>query len=184
MAGRKEDPMADRAAGMHFVRNHEQAEHQHVERRASSRAAVTEAGIAAGLLAGLVMAAFVMTVAATRGTGALMPLQLIAATFYGPDALVGGVAAAIWGGILHLAVAAALGLIFAWIVGPYPRGADAIGWGVVYGIAAMFVTTSAVLPWADPTLYLRVPQMTAVWVMAHLVFGFCLAITPRYIRRS
>lgn len=174
--------MTDRAA--HASMADERHAEQRAEHRLVSRTVITEAGIAAGTVAGVLMIAFETAVAVLQGASPLRTLYAIAATFYGPDALVGGVTIAVWGGLLHLAVAAALGCVFAWIVGPYPHGADALGWGIAYGLGVMFLMTYLVLPWANPTLFLRVPQMTAAWVLGHIVFGVCLSFAPAYIRRS
>jgi hypothetical protein len=155
-----------------------------VERGRYPAVALNEAGIAVGVGAGVAMAAFEMAYAALQATGAATLLLAVAATFYGPDALAGGAVVAVWGAVLHLAVAAALAVGFAWIVGPYPRGGVALGWGIVYALAAMAVMTYVVLPWANPTMFERVKEMAVAWVVGHLIYGSCLALVPRYIRRS
>jgi hypothetical protein len=144
---------------------------------------IAEAGIVTGVLAGIAMAAFLMLSYAQSGN-ALRPLQLVGATFYGPDALTGGIGAVTWGAILHLAISAAVGVVFAWIVGPYPRGAAALGWGITYALVVMFFMTYLILPWANPTMSIQVPQMPTAWALAHVVFGLCLTLAPGYIRRS
>jgi hypothetical protein len=171
--------MRDRAAGSPLG-----AEPVHDQMVSRPRAAVTEAGAAAGIVGGVVMAAFEMVYAYLEGGNAVAPLQAIAGTFYGPAALIGGGAVVVWGTLLHLAVASALGVAFAWIVGPYPRGGAAFGWGLAYGFAAMIAMTYFVLPWANPTMFERVPLMMGAWVAGHLIYGVCLAAVPGYIRRS
>ncbi len=158
---------------------------QQAERRPYSAGAITEAGVAGGVAGGIAMAAFLMGYAQfVQGGNAAAPLQTMGATFYGPDALIGGLGVVVWGALLHLTIAAALGAVFAWIVGPYPRGGASVGWGITYSLVVMLAMTYLVLPWANPTMFERVPLMMGAWATAHVVYGFGLALAPGYLRRS
>src|SRR5918995_7513933 len=97
------------------------------------------AGAIAGIIGGILMAAFAMMYAELMGMGFLAPLLMIGATFYGPEALVGGGGVLLYGLVLHMITSAVWGAIFAALL---PRGislAAATGWGVLFGLVVAVV---------------------------------------------
>jgi hypothetical protein len=141
-------------------------------------AATIAAGAIAGMIGGILMAAFAMMYAGLTGMGFLAPLLMIGATFYGPQALVGGAGVMLYGLILHMMTSAVWGVIFAVLL---PRGisaATATGWGVLFGLVVAVVMYFGVVPWANPTMYSRVPMMIGAFVVEHLLFGAGLGLTP------
>lgn len=113
----------------------------------------------------------------------LTPLRLMGATFYGPAALIGGMGTLLWGTLVHFMTSAVLGVVFAWIVGPNVSEGAAVGWDAVYGIVVMFAMTYLVVPWADPTMFARVPMMWGVWTIGHVLYGMCAGLAPSFVRR-
>lgn len=155
-----------------------------VTRPAAAPSTIVGAGIAAGIIGGIVMAMFEMAYTGMTMGDYLAPLRLMGATFYGPAALVGGMGTLLWGMIVHFMTSAVLGIIFAWMVGPNVSGGVALGWGIVYGIVVMFVTTYLIVPWADPTMFARVPMMWTAWIIGHVLYGMGVSLAPSFVRRS
>src|SRR5687767_8261606 len=78
----------------------------------------------AGFVAGLVIAACMMARSGILGLGFWLPVQTIAATFFGVDALIGGLGSVLLGLIAHVVMSLFLGGIFgALISSDYSRGA-------------------------------------------------------------
>src|SRR5262249_54108918 len=85
-------------------------------RRAPASRLAWEAGSAGalgGILAGIAMAVFLMAYAGVTGAGVGLPVRLIAATPYGVDALVRSPGMLLVGVLIHVAVSAFWGLLFA-----------------------------------------------------------------------
>jgi hypothetical protein len=146
--------------------------------------ATIAAGALAGIVGGIIMAMFAMMYAAIMGMGILAPLRMIGATFYGPEALVGGAGVLLYGLMIHMITSAAWGAVFALLL---PRGispAAAAGWGAVFSLVVLLVMTYGVLPWANPTMAARVPMMMGAFVIEHLLFGLGLGLTPVFERRA
>lgn len=147
-------------------------------------ASTIAAGAVAGMIGGILMAAFAMMYAEMTGMGLLAPLHMIGATFAGPEALVGGGGVLLYGLILHMMTSAAWGALFAVLL---PRGATAAaatGWGVLFALVALVVMYFGVLPWANPTMFTRVPMMIGAFIVEHLLFGVGLGLTPVLERRG
>lgn len=158
--------------------------HDVVSRPAASPGAIIAGGVSAGIIGGLAMAMFEMVYALMTMGNLLMPLRLMGATFYGPQALVGGIGVLMWGMVVHTMTSAVLGVIFAWIIGPNVSSAAAAGWGIGYGLVVMFVMMYLVLPWANPTMASRVPMMMGAQAIGHVLYGMCLGLAPAFIARS
>lgn len=141
-------------------------------------------GLGAGLVGGVVMLLFAMIVTAARGLGFWLPARGIAASVLGVTALVMGGGAVVLGVALHLAVAAAWGLLFswlfAWLAGHEPQPAFALLVGIVYGLLVLAVMTWLVLPWLDPTWFVRVRAMSTMWIGAHLLYGASMVFVPMF----
>jgi hypothetical protein len=142
-----------------------------------------DAGALAGLGAGTVMWLCLMCWTASRGQGFWPPLQLVAGTFLGVSAVLGGAAAGVLGAALHLLASAFWGLLFGALVDPYARPRQVVWGGLLYGAAVWLVMSFSVLPVLDPVMGERMALMPGAWFACHLVYGACLTITPR-LRRA
>lgn len=140
-------------------------------------------GTAAGLVAGLAMLLAAAIGSAAEGLGVGLPARLVAATWYGVPALVGGPLVIAVGIATHLAGAALLGIAFAGL-GRGRRARTAAGYGLVFGVAVWAVMTHVVLPLVNPVMRDRVVGLTpGWWLVQHLVFGGALFLTP-LLRRA
>lgn len=141
------------------------------------------AGAGAGALAGLAMVGWMMAAAALDGGSALDPLRAAGATFRGPGALNGGAGTVAWGLLLHLAVGALLGVLFAALV---PRDIS-LSSGTVLGAGSALVTMAfamtLVVPRLAPVLAAEMPRNGGSWVIAHTLFGAVIGIAPWLRRR-
>lgn len=144
---------------------------------AASKAAIG-AGVVAGFIGGMVMGMMSMIHAAATGAGFFAPLKLIAATFYGSDALSGGAGPIVVGLMAHMMNSGILGLLFALVVGRRWSIGGALGLGLVWGVIIWAIMTWVVLPMADPTMHDAVLKSPGMWFMNHLVFGASLLLTP------
>jgi hypothetical protein len=145
--------------------------------------AVIEGGGIAGIIAGIVMLVATMWYFAAQGQGVLTPLYLIAAQWLGVDALLGGIGVVLLGLATHLVLSAIFGIIFAAFThGPKFVG-TALAGGIVWGFFIWLFMTYLVLSWSNPTMSSRLVLMPVWWVLANLMYGCMLAITP-VIRQS
>lgn len=141
------------------------------------------AGVLSGVAGGAAMAAVVVIAAAATGIAPLQPLAAIGETFVGPEALEGTAAKVALGALVHLAVSAAFGVVFAAVVPrDLPTGC-AMGLGAGGALFAMGFMMSVMVPWANPGFAAAAQVMGGSWVIAHAVFGAVLGIAPR-LRRS
>lgn len=135
-------------------------------------------GIAAGLIAGLVMALTAMIRSAAVGESFWMPMQQIAATFYGVEALVGGTGVVVAGVLTHLVVSAIYGMIFGLFVGRKTLVGSAFVSGLVYGVVIWAFMTWVILPLVNEVMLERVELQPWWWFAYHLVYGGLLLLTP------
>jgi hypothetical protein len=135
------------------------------------------------VLGAIAMMAWMMAAAALDGDGALSPLRAVGTTLRGPEALQGGAGTIAWGVLLHLAVGAAFGVVFAAVV---PRDMELQG-GVVLGtgvaIILMAIVIPLVLPRVAPLLKASMPRHGGAWVIAHAIYGAVAGIAPWLRRR-
>ncbi len=136
------------------------------------------AGVMAGLIAGVAMALYLMIDAAVAGVGAWLPLRLVAGSFQGVRALISGPGTILVGLLLHLLISALFGGIFAVLLGNRNPGVITIVYGWAYAMAILLLMTFIVLPRIDMTMASRVRVIPIEWLMAHLVFGTAVALTP------
>lgn len=150
----------------------------HVKGEAASKQAIL-AGLVSGLIAGTVMILvhmLYMELATPMEFG--LPLKNIAATWYGPRALLGGADVIFVGLLTHLVVAAAWGVLFGLLVGRFTSMRLVIMLGLLYGVIVWVMMTFAVMPAADPTMAERVATIEDWWwLVVHLVFGATLVLT-------
>lgn len=136
------------------------------------------AGAEAGLISGLVMMLALMVYTAALGEGFFFPLQQVAATFLGVEALIGGVGTILLGAAIHFAVAAAWGIGFGLMVPPVTSSSSAAGWGAIYAVGVWLVMTFVALPVFDPVMSDRVALYSGWWFASHLLYGAVLGLTP------
>lgn len=139
---------------------------------------VLASGAVAGLIGGAAMMLFLMLDLGGLGLGFLAPFAYIAAFVLGPKALVYGAGALILGGLIHVAVSVALGVIFSALVPRDTGGGPALSYGLTAGLLALVFMTFVILPWADPTLFARVGYFQISWLFGHVLFGIGLSFAP------
>jgi len=140
------------------------------------------AGIVAGMIGGFVMLAFMMTYAGLTGAGATMPLKAIAALVYGVEALVAGPDAMLVGASIQLGFSILLGILFALFMSRATSTLAALCGGTLVGIVIWLAMDLVLLPYWDPTMADRITLMPLPYFIAHLLYGFGLAMTPTFIR--
>ncbi len=136
------------------------------------------AGVGAGLIAGIAMGLFLVINANAIGAGAWLPFRLIAATMVDVKALLGGPATIVLGVLLHLFLSALFGGLFVGLLGHRRSGAATLVYGWAYALAILLVMTFVALPRMDPVMSARVRMIPVAWLLAHLVYGTTLALTP------
>lgn len=136
------------------------------------------AGISAGLIAGVVMALVAMIRAAGLGLGFWLPMKLVAALFWGVEALVGGGGLVFVGILIHLVVAGSAGMLFGLVLGNRLNAGGALVMGLIYGIAIWAFNTWAVLPVLNQVMLDRQMVAPGWWFGYHLVYGGMLFLMP------
>jgi len=148
------------------------------------RETIWRGGPVTGVIAGVIMAFVAMLTTAAQGLGFWLVPKMIAATFLGVDALVGGAGAIILGVIIHLIVSALFGLLFAFLTPRIISASSDFGLGIIYGVIIWAVMTFIILPIGNEVMRDRVALMPFAWFVQHLVFGGSLALTPYFERLS
>ena len=144
------------------------------------------AGLVGGALAGATMVLPAILYGLASGYGIWYPVNLVAATLmremqgmnpqqlsaFNPSALVVGL-------VLHLTVAAAIGLLFAILLPTLPG--PPVVWALIVGPLLWFAATLIVLPQINPVMsqYLHWPSFAAANIVYGLFMGFWVAETPR-----
>jgi hypothetical protein len=141
-------------------------------------------GAWAGLIAGICMALIAILYSGVRGMGAWMPLENVAAAFYGPLAYVGNAGVVVIGILTHLTVALVYGAFFAWIAPRAMGSLRACFWGIAYGICVWALMTWVILPVFNETMAARVHLVPVWWFFLHLVYGGILGIFMPAARRA
>jgi uncharacterized membrane protein YagU involved in acid resistance len=141
-------------------------------------------GALAGVVAGLTMGLVAMGHAAAMGMEVWLLLDQIAALILGVRALLGGPATTLLGLAIHLAVSAALGVLFAMAVPRWTSTLLAFASGLVYGVLVWAILTWIVLPLFNPVMAERMQLWPGAWFVHHLVFGGVLAVTPALERAA
>lgn len=150
--------------------------------RFDARGVIIGGGIA-GMLAGIAMAMAAMLYAAANGSGFFLPVRSIAATWYGTNALVGGVGVLIVGMLTHLSNSAFWGVIFAAFPPVRKSATTALLGGLVWGVVVWAIMSFAVMSWLNPTMYAGTVRMEGGWwFVLHLIYGGTLVVTPRLVR--
>ena len=143
------------------------------------------AGLVGGLLGGLAMVAVALIYGVLAGT-VWLPVNLIGATVvrelqtappdvlstFQPAALVAGL-------VIHLALSAFLGLVFALLLPTLPG--PPILWSIVIGPALWGIASLLVLPAVNPVMaeYVDVPSFFLAHLVYGLVLGWWIARSPK-----
>jgi hypothetical protein len=143
---------------------------------------IVGAGAVAGIIGGILMAMIMMMATAAGGIGLFAPLRLIAATFYGKDAMVGG-GPLLVGLMGHMMNSMVFGVIFAWIARRRLAAFPALMAGVAFGVAIWAIMTFGGLPMLNPMMRERVAMMPVAWFIAHVAFGMGVGSAPGLRRR-
>lgn len=138
----------------------------------------------AGLLAGLLMGIAATLYAAFDGSGATMPMQMVAATFFGPMALVEGGRAVAIGWITHLLTASAYGVLYAALTVRVRSLGISFVLGIAYSIAIWAFMTFVILQVFDRTMAERVPLMSTWWFFLHGIYGGFLGLLTLPLRAA
>ena len=159
------------------------ADSREIARKGGVHGPALAAGAIAGAFGGFLMAALGMAYGSWVDTGFWLPAKVIAATVLGVEAMVGGPATVALGLILHLAVTAALGAVFAALLARSATSGAALALGFAFAAVVYATVTWAVLPWANPTMKARVDLTPAAFFAQHLLFGAALGLVPHLRRR-
>jgi hypothetical protein len=144
---------------------------------------IASAGALAGVAGGAAMVFYMMLYSEFWGAGFWLPLRLLAATFFGVDALIGGAGVIIAGLLIQLAVSAALGILYALIPRATTTSFHALLGGIGYGVLVLLVGTFMILPAANPVLRARVALTPMAWFLAHAIFGALMGGVVMPLRR-
>ena len=142
------------------------------------------AGMAAGLIGSVIMLLVLTLNTALDGVGFWLPVRVSAALFMGVRAIVGGPGSLLLGVVIHLLVGGVLGGIFAVLLGDRRPGALVILLGIAYSLAILLAMTFIVLPAVNPVMAARVRVIPWTWLLAHVVYGVCLALTPLLVTHA
>jgi uncharacterized membrane protein (DUF441 family) len=143
---------------------------------------ILRAGVLSGTVAGVIMALVSMLSSSFVGMEFFLPAKLIAATWFGVDALIGGSGIILAGIVTHLVISAAVGAGFAGVTLRNYSVGQAFASGAAYGVFVWAVATFLFLPVMNPTMDTRMALTPGIWFVVHLVYGGVLCLTPVFIR--
>ena len=135
-------------------------------------------GVVAGLIGGIPMGIAASFKASTVGFSMGLPMEQVAALFYGVDALLGGASVLTVGVSIHLVTSMVYGGIFGIIFVRVRSAAVALIVGLIYGIAIWAFMTYFVLHQINTTMGVRVALIPFWWFIYHLIYGAMLGFTP------
>ncbi|MFB6350420.1 MAG: hypothetical protein ABEN55_05665 [Bradymonadaceae bacterium] len=142
------------------------------------------AGAIAGLIGGTVMALAAMIRAAIIGAGFWLPMQNVAAVWYGVGAYLADGGSVFVGLVTHLAISAGWGALYGVFVDRETSIGASMGMGLLYGASVWLLMTYIALPLFNSTMAARVEiQPFWFWFGIHLLFGGTIGIlTPAFAR--
>jgi len=143
---------------------------------------ILASGVIGGLVGGALWALLLMTVYSANGAGFWTPMQAVAATFLGADALFSS-GAILLGLALHFATSFVWGIFFATLVPRFSSWGFAMIGGLLAGVLVILPMTWGVLEAFDPIMYDHVRTFWGTWILAHLLFGAGLGTIPWLRRR-
>lgn len=135
-------------------------------------------GAVVGAVAGVAMAGWAMVTSLIGGDGFLTPVQLIAATFFGEDALTLTPLVFVSGLLLHMATSIILGAMLGPVLSrPMPLWTSGLI-GVLWGVAAWAAFTFVIMPQGNVVMYLATDKTPVTWFIGHVMFGIVLGMMP------
>jgi uncharacterized membrane protein YagU involved in acid resistance len=129
-------------------------------------------GALGGVLAGLVFAGVTMWFAHSTGGKADMPLRMISTIVKGDAAMAAGTTSPALGAVVHVALSALFGMVFALAVPRFRTNGTVALAGTVYGLLLYVINFLVLTPLAF-TVFRNANQPFEVF--AHLVFGTLLS---------
>jgi hypothetical protein len=149
--------------------------------RSFSKKAAVLGGATSGALAGVLMAITAMITTQVIGDGFLLPMKLIAATFYGTQAVDGGPLVIVTGLALHIITSVVFGVAFALMtrISLFATGAF-FAISTALGVVLWASMTYFVLPLVDPLMFKYAAGTP--WFVGHIAFGAALGSTPYFGR--
>lgn len=125
-------------------------------------------GAAGGAVAGVAFGAANMWYASSTRMPADMPLRMIATIVQGEGALAAGTAQPVLGGVVHMVLSVAFGVVLALLAHRVPSDAGRAALGVAYGVALYLVNFLVVAPLAFPVFR---DANQPFELVVHVVFG-------------
>ncbi len=144
--------------------------------RPNLTAAKIASSAVAGFVAGFVMAPAAMIHSAVEGLGFWLPMQNIAAAFFGVDALIGGTGSVLLGLSAHVIMSLVVGGIFGALISTEWGSGLIVGTALAYSILVWAAMTFLILPLIDQVMLERVMVTPVWWFLLHLVFGLVLGL--------
>jgi uncharacterized membrane protein YagU involved in acid resistance len=129
-------------------------------------------GAVGGVAAGLVFAAVTMWFAHSTGGKAEMPLRMISTIVKGDQAMAAGTTSPALGAVVHLALSALFGMVFALAVPRFRTNGTVALAGTIYGLLLYVVNFLVLTPLVFTTFRMANQPFE---VVAHLVFGTLLS---------
>ena len=129
-------------------------------------------GAVGGVVAGLVFAAVTMWFAHSTGGKAEMPLRMISTIVKGDQAMAAGTTSVALGAVVHLALSALFGMVFALAVPRFRTNGTVALAGTAYGLLLYVVNFLVLTPLVFTTFRMANQPFE---VFAHLVFGTLLS---------
>jgi len=129
-------------------------------------------GAVGGVAAGLVFAAVTMWFADSTGGTAELPLRMIATIVKGDQAMATGTTSPALGGVVHVALSAVFGMVFALAVPRFRTNGTVALAGTVYGLLLYVLNFLVLTPLVFTTFRMANQPFE---VVAHLVFGTLLS---------
>jgi uncharacterized membrane protein YagU involved in acid resistance len=129
-------------------------------------------GAVGGVAAGLVFAAVTMWFAHSTGGKAEMPLRMISTIVKGDQAMAAGTTSPALGAVVHLALSALFGMVFALAVPRFRTNGTVALAGTIYGLLLYVVNFLVLTPLVFTTFGMANQPFE---VFAHLVFGTLLS---------
>ena len=129
-------------------------------------------GAVGGVAAGLVFAAVTMWFADSTGGTAELPLRMISTIVKGDQAMATGTTSRALGGVVHVALSAVFGMVFALAVPRFRTNGTVALAGTVYGLLLYVLNFLVLTPLVFTTFGMANQPFE---VVAHLVFGTLLS---------
>lgn len=123
------------------------------------------------------MALWAMMIAQVSGMGLWVPVQLIAAVWCGPPAMMHLSAGVVLAGLMtHMMMGAMLGLVLAGLFQVLRTGVGPtrLWWGMGYGLVVWLLSQFVLLPVANPMVASHRPPWA--FALRHLMFGVVTAV--------